>query len=382
MLDIQFRGSSWDLFDSITVNTSLDNLCGTFELETTLKENNPFGLGDLMTIKTKPDSGEPLNLLKGYVENSKGSITKTSAMINYTGRDLLGDLIDSSIPPEIASTEGEISFPDLCAKIIKGLGIQAEVINQVGKIKPFSEKEIAAVGFGGQAGNFLTSFARKRHLFLNTDGLGNLVIFKPPEALVYTEKLTKDSILSRDFSYSDINRFNKIEVGSEDNFAQKTVTDPDSAVDRRSMFLDTGVRPTRQLQIQAEESMSNAELEGKAQEEVNIRRARAFEFSCTVPSHRYEKGKLIRVEDELSGVYGTLLIRAVSYYQKDPGGGGNTSRLTLCFPETYSGVGERTTKRKSKIGVKPEKTQTDDLPRSILSDELQGYLDELAEARK
>lgn len=381
MIDVQFGGSSWELFDSITVNTSLDNLCGTFELETTLKTDNPFDRGDLMTIKTKPDSGEPLNLLKGYVERAKGSITKQSAMVTYSGRDLLGDLVDSSAPPEIASTEGGISFPELCSKVIKGLGIDAEVINQAGKIKPFSEKDIAAVGFGGKAGAFLQSFARRRQLFLNTDGLGNLVIFKPPESLGYEEKLTKDSLLSRDFEYSDVDRYNKIEVGSEDNFAQKTVSDPESAVDRRSMFKDAEVRPTRQLQIQVEESMTDEELEGKAQEEVNIRRARAFQFSCTVPSHRYEKGKLIRVEDELSGVYGTLLIRAVTYSQKKASEGGNTSRLTLCFPETYSGVGERTTKRKSKIGAKKEKVQTNTAAPSILSKELQGYLDDLASAK-
>ena len=190
--------------------------------------------------------------------------------------------------------------------------------------------------------------------------MGNLVLFSPPQSLGYDEKLTKDSLLSRDFSYSDVDRFNKIEVGSEDNFAQKKVNDPDSAVDRRSMFIDAEVRTTRQLQVQAEESMSNVELEGKAQEEVNIRRARAFEFSCTVPSHRYEMGKLIRIEDELSGVYGTLLIRAVSYKQSSEG---NTSRLTLCFPESYAGVGERTTARKSKIDVQPPEQTNDEAPR-------------------
>ena len=359
MIDVLFKGQSWELFDSITVNTTLDNLCGTFELATTLKASNPFDRGDLMEIKTKVDTGEPINLVKGYVEESKGSITNSSAMVTYSGRDLLGDLVDSSVPSEVALTEGGISLPELCAKVINGLGISASVINQVGTIEPFSKEEISAVGFGGQAGSFLQSFARKRHLFLNTDGKGNLVIFNPPESLGYKEKLTKESILSRDFSYSDVNRFNRIEVGSEDNFAQGESPDPDNAVDRRAVFTDPDVRKTRQLQVQAEESMTDAEIEGKAQEEVNIRRARAFNFSCTVPSHKYEKGKLIRVEDELSGVYGTLLIRAVAYTSS---ASGNTSRLTLCFPETYSGVGERVTARKSKIGVQPEQTN-DEAPR-------------------
>lgn len=366
MLDVIFEGKTQQLFDSITVNTSLDDICGTFTLETTLETSAPFDRGDLLTIK---GSGEdisfgPINLIKGFIEESKGNITADSATVSYSGRDILGDLVDSSVPSEISLTKGKIALPELCAKVIRGLGISAAVINEVGPISPFSEKEMKAVGFGGRAGAFLQSFARKRGVFLNTDGQGNLVIFGPPEGIAYSEKLTKDSMLDRNFSYSDVDRFNKIEVGSEDNFAQKEVKDPDSAVDRRSMFIDADVRTTRYLQIQAEESMSNKELEGKAQEEVNIRRARAFTFQCTVPTHKYEKGKKIQVADELSGVTGTFLIRAVTYYQNL---GGNTSLLTLCFPETYSGVGKRITDKKSKMNKKPKKpgrvSDTDDTPR-------------------
>lgn len=355
MLDVLFNGASQLLFDEITVNTSLDDICGTFTLTTTLKPSSPIGRGSLLEIKASSDDVffEPLNLVKGFIEQTKGDITAESATVSYSGRDILGDLVDSSVPPEVSLTKGGISLPELCTKVIRGLGISAKVINQAGTISPFSEKDMKAVGFGGQAGAFLQSFARKRGLFLNTDGQGNLVIFSPPEDITYEEKLTQDSMLERDFSYSDVDRFNKIEVGSEDNFAQKEVVDPDSAIDRRSMFLDAEVRETRYLQIQAEESMSDAELERKAQEEVNIRRARAFTFQCKVPSHKYEKGKKIRVEDDLSGVFGVFLIRAVSYTQ---GLEGKTSRLTLCFPETYTAVGKRITTKKSKIGVQPEKT--------------------------
>lgn len=366
MLDVIFNGKSQELFDTITVNTSLDDICGTFTLETTLKENSPINLGDLLTIK---GSGEdisfgPINLIKGFIEEAKGDITSDSARVSFSGRDILGDLVDSSVPPEISLTKGKISLPELCAKVVRGLGISATIVNEVGFLSPFSEKDMKAVGFGGRAGAFLQSFARKRGVFLNTDGQGNLVIYAAPEGVAYPEKLTENSMLDRSFSYSDVDRFNKIEVGSEDNFAQKEVVDSDSAVDRRSMFEDVDVRPTRYLQIQAEESMSNKELEGKAQEEVNIRRARAFTFQCTVPTHKYEKGKKIQVDDKLSGVTGTFLIRTVSYIQSMEG---NTSLLTLCFPETYSGVGKRITEKKSQMNKKPKKlgrvSDTDDTPR-------------------
>jgi len=351
MIKIIKKGKVWELFDSINVHTSLDDLCGTFSCDTSLKSGNPLELGDLLELKAESETGVKFNLIKGYIEKTSGTITVDSASVNYSGRDQLGDLVDSSVPPQLGLSEGGISLPALCSKILKGLEINASVINLAGNIKPFSDTEIAAVGFGGLAGEFLQSFARKRQLFLNTDGSGNLVIFSPPQSLGYKRKLTKESMLSRDFSYSDLERFNTIEVGSEDNFSQTAIEDPDNAYDRRSSFKDNQVRKTRYLQIQAEESMDDLELEGKAQEEVNIRRARAFTFQCTVPSHEYEKGKLIKVEDDLSGVYGTLLIRAVDYMSSKEG---NISKLTLCFPETYSGVGNRVDERKAKMGIASE----------------------------
>ena len=57
---------------------------------------------------------------------------------------------------------------------------------------------------------------------------------------------------------------------------------------------------------------------------------------------------MISVDDDLSGVEGNFLIKKVVYKSSKEG---NTSDLTLCFPETYDALGVRVTKRKSKIKV-------------------------------
>jgi len=340
-LVVKYKGKSYDLFDSIGVQASLDNVCGQFTLTTSLNIGMPFGMRSFITIEA-----DGRQILSGFIEKTDGSITNESAMVNFSGRDLLGDLVDSSIPEESSVTEGSISLDKLCQKVIDSLKIKSSVYNLAGTIEPFTQEDIASSEFGGKAGEFLQKFARKRQIFLTTYGNGQLVLFKPPTSVTYQDKLTVDSLLSRNFSYSDAERFNKIVSGAEINVAGGS-QEPSKDNSSTSEAIDSEIRSTRFLQVQAEESMLGAELQGKAEEEINIRRARGFNYSCTVPSHQYRIGTLVKVDDELAGVRGTFLIKAVTYNQSDQG---NTSELTLCYPETYSGTGKRTSKRKSKIG--------------------------------
>lgn len=346
MLTVEYKGAKYDRFNSIRVLSSLDNICGQFSFKTTLNLDIPFGRGSFIRIYA-----DDRIILSGFIEKQSGNITKTSQDIEFSGRDFLGDLVDSAVPADISSIEGSIGLEELGNKVINGLKIKSSVRNLAGTIKPFSEEEITAIGYGGKAGSFLQKFARKRQIFLTTYGNGHLIYFRPPTSLGYSDKLTVDSMLSRSFTYDDTGRFAEIEVSTEDNFSSSVVEqlqNPiEEGVERKATSKDSNVRPTRFLQIQAEEYMNDEELKNRADEEINIRRARAFTYTCTVPSHKYSIGRLIKVEDELSGVTGVFLIRSVEYLSDM---NGNVSRLTLTFPEAYSGTGKRTTEKKSKIG--------------------------------
>lgn len=389
MLQVNSKGRNYRQFDNISVSSSLDNICSQYKITTSLDTKVAFGKGDFLTIlggRTEGDFTDSFPLVSGYVEKVEGNITNKNTTIVFTGRDKLGDLVDSSVRPEVSSSSDGISLVGLCKKVLKSLNIRADVINNAGSIAPFSKAEIEAVEFGGAAGSFLQNFASKRHVFLVSNGLGDLVLFRPPTAVGYKDKLTKLSMLGRTFSYSDLDRFHTIEVGCEDNLASEEfdIIDPDllltppipgipsapgipsisggggknDSIDRRQSFVDETVRDTRYLQIQASESMSNAELKGKAEEEVNIRRARGFAFSCTVPSHIYDIGTLVKVDDDVSGVKGIFLIRGVEYSQSLQG---EISNLTLCFPESYGGAGKRSTERKSKMDTNNPEELPDEL---------------------
>jgi prophage tail gpP-like protein len=345
MLEVFYKDNKYDLFESIHVKRSLDSICGTFTLKTTLSTNIPFGRRSFITIKA-----DGVIVMSGFIEKMDGSITSTTETITFSGRDLLGDLVDSSLPVDVSVTEGDISFPSLCTKVIDALGIKSKVRNLAGSLKPFDSEDVISTEFGGKAGEYLQSFARKRQVYLTSYGNGFLIIFSPPKSVAYSQKLTKDSLLSRSFTYSDIARYNKVVVGSEANFVTDEDVDLTDDTDRRSEATDKDVRSTRQLFITAEETMTDEEIESRAQEEINIRRGQAFKYSCTVPSHEYTIGTLVSVEDELSGVSGSFLIKEVEYSQSSAG---LISTLTLCFPETYTGIAKRTTQNRSQLGFRP-----------------------------
>lgn len=345
MIEVKFRSKTYNLFDEISLNTSLDNLVGQFSLSTTLKNEIPFGLDDFIQIMVNGQAR-----MSGYIEKAAGSISNSATSITWSGRDLLGDLVDSSIPDSVSVNDKAISLEGLCTRTIKALKIKSTVINKAGSLASFTEAEIEAIGFGGRAAEFLQSFARKRSVFLITEGDGNLVIFTPPTKLSVTEKLTINSMLPREFDYDNSRRFNIIRVASQDNNAASDSADLDDGVSRTQSFQDTDIRASRYLEIVGEETMSNAELKHRAEEEVNIRRAKGFSYSFDVPNHNYRIGQLIPVEDELGQITGNFLVKGVNYKQNLSGG--NTSRLTVCFPESYSGVGKRVTKRKAKMSRK------------------------------
>jgi prophage tail gpP-like protein len=298
-------------------------------------------MGDEISIEA-----DGVTILSGFIEGVSGSIDSSTANITFSGRDLTGDLVDSSVPKNVSSIVGGITLAELCSTVVSALGLNLTIVDKVPFTRPFSDTDITAIGFGGSAGSFLQNFARKRQIVLTTFGNKDLVLYHPgiPSEILY--QLDENSLLKRDFAYTTKDRFNKIEVGSEDNFAQEDYEALDSAISRTGSFLDSSIRSTRYLQIQAEESMTDSELQSRAEEEVNIRRASGLSYSCTVPSHKYLKGDFIFLRDSLSGVRGVFLIRSVEYISTKSA---DLSNLVLTFPETYSAVGERTTKRKSKM---------------------------------
>jgi len=352
MLYVFTDTGKYELFESVQVVTTLDSICGKFKFTTSLLDKSPFGIGSYVVIKNEYD----LILCSGYIEKTDGAITKEKATVTFSGRDLLGDLVDSSVPPDVSSFSGSITLEKLCDNVMGALNLPGTTFNMSSPTEPFNQDDISSTTFSGKAGAFLQSYARKRQKFLTTDGKNNLVLFSAPSSPEYEKTLTKDSMLARSFSFDTTQRFNKITLGSEDNYS---ASDNASSVDSTASFIDSEIRESRILQIESDESMTSSEISNRAKEEVTIRRGRGTQFSCVVPSHNYVKGKLIKVDDELTGVEGVFLIKSVTYSSSVKE---NVSKLDLCYPEVYEAVGTRTTKRKSKIVENFDKFDPSNVP--------------------
>ena len=351
MLEVLYRNQKYSLFTSIKVSSTLDAICGQFTIEATPQDTIPFGLGSYIRVLA---DGFPV--VSGYVEMVKSNISNNGNRIVYSGRSILCDLVDSSIPEVDSSTEGDISLQSLCTQVMSSLGLPSALVNLAGDLKSFQARTILSSRFGNKAGAFLQSFAKKRSVVLTNDGSGNLVIFRPPSKVTYKTKLTDQNMLQRETSYSMAQQYNIIEVGSEDNMVTPEdyevedlleISTFQRSVARKQQAEDPSIRSTRFLQVRAEESMTDEELDIRAQDEINLRRAKSLVYSVTVPSHQYVKGRLVTVNDQQTGVSGIFLIKKVEYTSSSEG---NISKLDLCYPESYSGRSGRISTRKSDLG--------------------------------
>lgn len=241
------------------------------------------------------------------------------------GRDNIADLIDSSVPDGAKTIETPITLKALCEKVIAELGADIEVENLVSSITDLDENTEIVADSGRLCMDFLVDFARKKQVYLVTDGNGKLQIFRPLQLAAITPLINREgdprnNVIAFEKRINNQNRFNTYRVSSQDNFG--TFDDADYAgggIDRKGTSTDNQIRKSRFLEIQGEETMDDDESIDRAKEEKNIRHARSMEYEATVQGVRdgnvsiWDFGLRVVVDDEVADVSGIFVIRAVEY---------------------------------------------------------------------
>ena len=94
--------------------------------------------------------------------------------------------------------------------------------------------------------------------------------------------------------------------------------------------------------------MTDAECKERANEELNVRRAQALEYTPTLQGSSqtngtvWDFGQFVDVVDDVKNVHGNFLIKAVEYAQDAQLGTRTT--LTCVPPDAYQVIAEATTK--------------------------------------
>ena len=318
---------------SLVVSRSIDNAVGSFDFGT---DNMGIDTVEGQAIQIFVDD-EPR--LKGYIENpsaeNAGSTGKT-----IRGRDVLGDLIDSSLPDACKKWKSGSSLIGIITKVLKELSITATVINEAGTITPFQSLELTAGSVGQNAFEYVSSLARKRAVFINTDGEGNLVLFKMLPVTLKRLESESIKIVNGDFLESSIN------VNTSDRYgtyccksqAQMDSSYTGDAVFRKGFAYDETIRSSRYYEFVAEESMTNAECKARAEEECDVRRLRSVEVRLKMQGHSF-KGKVFDIKqiiffvDTKLGVTGVFLVKDITFTS---GLSGNYTDMTLTYPNSYA----------------------------------------------
>ena len=342
--EIRVNGVLFTLWETASVQRSIDTNCGVFRFTSTNKSpaDYPVKAGDAVQIVVDGQS-----IITGFVDviNAKGS--KAQGMtIRVEGRDNVQDLIDSSVPDGAKSIETPISIQAMCREVIAALGLEIGVIFDAGSITAFPEGTEITADSGKKCMDFLTDFARKKQVYLVTNGQGDMIVFRPSGKISSTKLIqerngTRNNIISFSKNIDDSGRYFEYRVSSQDNFGADDEADYSAdGVARKGLSEDDQIRLTRYLEIQAEESMDGTEIVDRAKEEQNIRTARGFEYSVDVVGTSQDDGtlwnfgQLVSVQDTVADVVGTYLIRAVS--MSVDLNSGTITTLTLARPEAYT----------------------------------------------
>jgi prophage tail gpP-like protein len=365
MISIRVNGQPFTLWESATVQRSIDTNCGVYRLTNSSSspiQDFPMKVGDFIEILINT-----IRKIVGFIDKMSDTEDKNTHTIIISGRDNVQDLIDSSVPDSAKVTEGEQTLKQLCERVIAAIGAKIEVIEGVAGLAPFTEDDIEAAGAGETCMSYLVNFARKRQVYLVPDGNANLVIYRPNKANKASGALTNkvgnptNTVKNYSVSHSQQGRFAKILCRSQDNFGFDPFADSDGeGTDRNDNAVDGQIRATRYLEIQAEESMTKDECGKRAAEEVNIRRAMGQVYTATVAGHSqpdgtvWDFGQFVPINDELADVKGEFLIKSIEWSEDIRRG--STTRMTCVQSDAYQVVAEPTiaTKRTSKPGTSLE----------------------------
>lgn len=342
MFEISVNGKIFGNWTSATLSRTLDENTGKFRFTSSnvIPVNYPVRAGDAIQVLV---SGQAM--LTGFCETSDSFEQDGEDRITITGRDTTADLIDSSMPDSVKSILEPLSLELLCTKVINALGANIPVNTNVQAIEQFGELDFFGADAGKQCMAYLTDFARKRQVYLISDGAGGLTIFRPVERIspggLFNQRNGQDNnVISSSIRLDHSQRFGIYSSRSQANFGVDVDVDIADGVDRQGGTKDDQIRPSRFIEIQAEESMTNPENTNRAVEELNIRRARSTAYTAVVVGVEradgvlWDVGQLTKVSDEKRNIQGIFVIRSVEFTVDRQSG--TLTKLVLAPPEAYN----------------------------------------------
>ncbi len=327
-MKLEVNGVQYDNFTTASCEIRLDALTNTFSFTAVAAEGEPLPFSGGEPCKVIVDDQI---VLTGNIEVVSVEYNGADHVILVQGRDLTGDLLDSTLDPISDLSEAATTLKKLIEIILDQIGLNIDVIDETDS-EPFNVAEdIASPEAGENAFAFLEKYSRKLHVLLTSDGDGNIVITENsgesvPGAIQHIIGANDNNVLSSNFRFDTTGRYNVYKMASQLNpsalFSAGTV-DLATVVNQGGGVFDANVRASRQLVLVSEAPSSDGPSIDRAQWEANIRRARGLVYSATVEGYRvdltkdnsdlWQINKLYQIIDDFLGKQEPMLCNTVTF---------------------------------------------------------------------
>jgi prophage tail gpP-like protein len=331
----------YDGWESIRIQRGMDQLAGTFSFSLQDKWRNQFRNwtmvpGEEVSVFI---GGQPV--IRGFIDSLKVSVKNDSRTMEVVGRDVTGDLVDTSISATAPAEYKLVTIQQLANTFVTlPFAIPVTFDTNIGG--PFEKFTVKP---GESPFDLLSRAAKLRGLLIQSTEIGSLNITNrqsPTSVAVSPTPLVQGvNILEAEGSYDYTDRFFSYTVKGQaqanDLFNRKAVSQV------FGQAFDANIRPTRTKTIIADGSVDFISGQKLAAWEASIAAAKSSEVRIKVQGWKtdplgvgliWRPNTLVLVRAPFIGQQGTqMLIRAVQFNKSI--GEGTTTDLELIRPDAY-----------------------------------------------
>lgn len=372
-ITLEVDGTEFNNFTRASATISLAQFVNTFSFGATSDVPQKFPVTVGASVRVLIDNTP---IITGFIEGINGNHNATGRSIDIQGVSKTVDVIDTTADQASFATPVKITF--LFEKILRQAGISGiSVTNEVdlGDDEFFTEDELIKIDQGQSVYSVLEQYARKRQVFLVTNGDGNIVITKNSGVKNNFKLLSRfddndNNVISANVIMDNKDRYNKYIVVSQTNMAGINILDDDpgaeQASNQRGEAIDEDIRSNRTFIFTAENASDNVNLIERAKWEANVRRALSLTYNASVSGHFQKKNEpwqlnqIITVIDDFEAINAPMLIDQITFNESL--NAGNTTEIRCVKPDSYTQEASETDKQKKVTEFPPVFTEGIGIP--------------------
>lgn len=340
-LDIE--GVQWLGWKEVSITRAVDAVSGAFDLSLVDRWNPsmqvlPLAPGVRCSIRVGEHGGD--ELIRGYIDNVKASLSVSDHSLSISGRDASADLVDCAAVHSPGEWRNS-SCLALASVLAKPFGVL--VRSEAKEGAPLAKHTVEP---GETAWECLERALCQRELMAMPDGSGAILITSIGAGRATTALVQGENIIDADVSFDARDRFSEYRVVGQQRSSE--LVDAQGAASVVGVAKDTALGRYRPYIISGEAPKDVAGAIQRATWEASVRAGRSVSVTITVAGWRQGDGTLwpinamCRVVLPWLHIEQDLLISKVVYRLSSSG---TTTTLTLRSPLAFAQDFSNQTKR-------------------------------------